>query len=77
MLKNLNLSEISMIDLEQQAYSKSEEAEEDSRGIWEPTLLHSVQSGKLRTYCFNLKGLHYNHKPLTLPQSNAVRSIKD
>jgi len=38
-----------MIDLEQQAYSMSEEAGEDSRGIWEPTLLRSVQSGKLST----------------------------
>ena len=66
-----------MIDLEQQAYSMSEEAGEDSRGIWEPTLLRSVQSGKLSTYCSNLKSLNYNHNPLTLPQRKAVRRIID
>ena len=66
-----------MIDLEQQAYSMSEEAGEDSRGIWEPTLLRSVQSGKLSTYCSNIKSLNYNHNPLTLPQRKAVRRIID
>ena len=76
-VKKLNLSEILMIDLEQQAYSKLEEAGEDSRGIWEPTLLRSVQSGKLSTYCSNLKSLNYNHNPLTLPQRKAVRRIID
>ena len=57
-VKNLNLSEILMIDLEQQAYSKLEEAGEDSRGIWEPTLLRGFQSGKLKSYCCNLKSLN-------------------
>jgi hypothetical protein len=76
-VKKLNLSEILMIDLEQQAYSKLEEAGEDSRGIWEPTLLRGFQSGKLKSYCCNLKSLNYTDKPLTLPQRRAVRRIID